>query len=173
MGILGLDLTPMLDSLVAALKSTSLSSFMTNSPWAWPICETLHFIGLSMVIGIVGLLDIRLMGFLRRIPISALRAMVPWGIAGFVINALTGALFFIGAPDQYVGNSAWWYKVAFLGVAGLNALVFETTQGAKVFLLAPHDAPPLAFRAAGAVSLLSWFMVLYWGRMLPFIGNAF
>lgn len=169
----GIDPTPLLDALVATLKATSLSTWISTSRWAWPICETFHFIGLSMVIGVVGLLDVRLMGFLRRIPISALRAMVPWGIAGFVINVITGAAFFIGAPEQYVFNVAWWYKVLFLAVAGVNALVFETTQGARVFTLPPHDPPPMGFRAAGAVSLLSWFMVLYWGRMLPFIGNAF
>jgi hypothetical protein len=163
----------LLDSLAATLSSTAMSKWIATSSWIWPVSETLHFIGLSMVIGIVGLLDVRLMGFLRRIPIPSLRAMVPWGIGGFVLNVITGVIFFVGAPDQYVHNQAWWYKVAFLVVAGLNAFVFETTQGARVFTLPPHDPPPLAFRAAGAVSLFSWFMVLYWGRMLPFIGNAF
>ena len=64
-----------------------------------------------MVVGIIGLLDVRLIGFLRRIPISALRALVPWGIAGFVINLITGALFFVGAPEQYAYNPAWWAKL--------------------------------------------------------------
>jgi hypothetical protein len=163
----------MMDALVAMLKSTRLSTFMTTSPWAWPICETLHFIGLSMLVGIIGMLDARLLGFLRRVPITALRALLPWGILGFVINLITGVLFFIGAPDQYVNNPAWWFKVLFLAVAGVNALLFETTQAAKLFTMGPHDEPPMTFRLMGAVSLFSWFMVLYWGRMLPFIGNAF
>ena len=45
-----------------------------------------------------------------------------------MINLVTGVLFFVGAPDQYITNVAWWYKMGFLAVAGLNALYFETTQ---------------------------------------------
>ncbi len=108
MAFLGIDPTPALDAVVTTLKATSLSAWISTSQWVWPICETLHFVGLSMVIGIVGLLDVRLMGFLRRIPIPALRAMVPWGIAGFVINVITGAVFFVGAPEQCVFNAARW-----------------------------------------------------------------
>jgi len=163
----------MMHTLVTTLKATSLSAWVINTPSVWPICETLHFIGLSMLVGIVGLLDLRLLGFFRRIPIAALRGLLPWGLVGFVVNLVTGVLFFVGAPDQYVNNSAWWYKVAFLGVAGVNAGIFETTQASALFRLGPHDDTPTTFKVMGAVSLGSWFMVLYWGRMLPFIGNAF
>ena len=81
--------------------------------------------------------------------------------------------FFVGAPDQYVANPAWWAKVAFLAVAMLNIAWFETRLG-KPMLLLPGDVDtPLSFKVAGAVSIASWALVLYWGRMLPFIGNAF
>lgn len=70
-------------------------------------------------------------------------------------------------------NIAWWMKMLFLAISGLNVLVFETTQGRRALAMGPDDAMPLPFKIAGTVSLCSWFMVLYWGRMLPFIGNAF
>ena len=63
---------------------------------------------MSMLVGVIGTIDLRLLGFLRRIPLHALRPMVPYGIAGFVINVITGAIFFVGAPEQYVTNVAWW-----------------------------------------------------------------
>ena len=84
-------------------------------------------------------------------------------------------IFFIGTPEQYAHNVAWWSKVGFLVVAGLNALVFELTVGARHHRASVPAATTRrsAPRSIGAVSLISWFGVLYWGRMLPFIGNAF
>jgi hypothetical protein len=159
--------------LVVLLKATSLSEAIRNYPWIWPVSEMLHFVGLSLLLGAVGLLDLRLIGFMRRIPVSALRALLPWGVAGFALNLLTGAIFFIGAPDQYINNVAFYYKLGFIVVAGANALFFETTQGHRVLAIESAGSAPAAFRVAGIVSIVSWLMVLYWGRMLPFVGNAF
>ncbi len=159
--------------LILMLKATSLSEATRGYAWAWPICEMLHFVGLSLLLGTIGLLDLRLLGFMKGIPITALRALLPYGIAGFVINAVTGVIFFIAAPDQYIYNVAFYYKLAFLVIAGGNALFFETKHGHRLIGIEGGAATPTAFRIAGVVSLVSWFMVLYWGRMLPFVGNAF
>lgn len=166
-------LRPMADAIIEWLKATTLSAWMTNSQWLWPICETIHFIGLSLLVGIIGLLDFRLLGFMRSIPLSSLRKLLPVGIAGFVLNLVTGVMFFVGAPNQYMFNVSWWMKVLFLAVAGLNAMYFETTQGLRALAIPAGEPMPRAFKVAGGVSLFAWFMVIYWGRMLPFIGNAF
>jgi hypothetical protein len=162
-----------LAQIVAWLKTTQISEATRYYPWVWPICETLHFIGLSLLVGVIGLLDVRLLGFFRRVPIAALRKLLPYGIVGFVVNLITGVIFVIGAPEQYIHNVAFYYKLLFLLVAGANALLFELLHGRRLAMLTREAATPAAFKLAGAVSLLSWFMVLYWGRMLPFIGDAF
>ena len=113
------------------------------------------------------------MGVLRWIPLAALRPLLPYGIAGFVINAVTGVVFFVGTPEQYVTNIAFAMKMLFLVVSGLNVLYFETRHGQHVLTLAPDAPMPAAFKRAGAISLACWLLVLYWGRMLPYIGNAF
>jgi hypothetical protein len=161
------------ESLMAYFASTPVADLMNKTRWAWPIGETLHFVGLALLFGIVGPLDVRLMGFLRGISIAALHKLVPWAILGFALCAVTGAMFFIGAPDQYIANPAWWLKVTFLLIAGLNMLAFEVMQKRRAFAMAADAPMPWAFRTIGAVSLTSWVMVLYWGRMLPFAGGAF
>ena len=165
--------TAELQQFAAWLHETAPSQWVRAWPWTWAICETLHFIGLSLLAGVVGLLDLRLLGFLRRIPLQALRPLLPYGIAGFVINATTGAVFFVGTPEQYVTNIAFGMKMLFVAISGLNVLYFETTQGHRALSIDPDEPMPTAFKIAGAISLASWFMVLYWGRMLPYIGNAF
>jgi len=162
-----------MNTMVVWLESTSLSRGIVHYRWIWPLCEILHFVGLTLVIGLAGFFDLRLMGFMKRVPVSAARELMPFAIGGFVINLATGAIFFIGTPHQYVGNVAWWAKMFCLLVAGLNAMFFETTLGARTITLGAGDDTPGAAKAVGAVSLLAWLGVLYWGRMLPYIGNAF
>jgi len=163
----------MKEALVAWLSSTSLSHAMSQSPVLWPIMEMLHFIGLALLIGGAGLIDLRLMGAMKSVPLSAVMQVRKWAVLGIVINVVTGTLFFIGAPGQYVSNTAFYYKLVFLAVAIVNILIFETRQGTRMLTLTAGQSTPASFKIAGAVSMGSWLMVLYFGRMLPFIGNAF
>jgi hypothetical protein len=99
--------------------------------------------------------------------------MRKWAALGVLINLVTGTLFFVGAPGQYINNPAWYAKLSFLMVAIINVAVFETTQGKRMLTLTAGQDTPTSFKVAGAVSMGSWFLVLYFGRMLPFLGNAF
>ena len=155
------------------LRATPASDWINSSRWLWPLCESLHFMGLSLLIGITGFFDLRLMGFFRSVSVAAARALMPFALAGFAINVATGLVFLIGLPEQYISNRVWWYKVGFLMLAGLNAGVYETRLSAKVLALDPHGDPPRTVKLIGLVSLVSWFAVLYCGRMLAFIGDAF
>ena len=162
------------ESVIAALKATALSQWVVNGQWVWPIAETLHFIGLALLIGIIAPLDARLIGFMPRVPIAALHRLVPWAVAGFGLCLATGVIFFVGTPEQYIPNESWWMKVLFLAIAGVNMLAFEATQRGRAAALPPGVPTPPALKVIGSLSLVSWFMVLYWGRMLPFaVGASF
>ena len=162
-----------LDSFAVWLRSTSVSESIRVLPWLWPVCEIIHFIGLSLLVGVVGFFDLRLLGLFARVPFAAAWSLMPWGKAGFGLAAITGVTFFIGAPDQYVANVAFYAKLVFLAIAGLNAVCFEKIYGPTVAASDANHAAPTAFKVIGAVSICSWFLVIYWGRMLPFVGNAF
>ena len=157
---------------ISSLEASGFSTALRNSTWLWPTCESIHFIGLTMLIGAAGFFDLRLMGFMRRVPIAAAKAFMPYGITGFALNLTTGTLFFVMRPSMYAFSAAWWAKVFFIVVAGLNAMFFETTLGARVLALGPGEDTPTSFKIVGGVSLFSWFAVLYFGRMLPYIGTG-
>jgi hypothetical protein len=162
-----------LDLFAAWLRGTSLSEAIRVTPWLWPLCEILHFFGLSLLIGIAGFFDLRLLGFMKRVPISAAWTLMPWAKFGFGLAALTGLTFFIGAPDQYIDNPAFYCKVFFLIVANANAVYFEAIYKRQIESKSLDGTAPIALKVIGVVSIVSWFFVIYWGRMLPFIGNAF
>jgi hypothetical protein len=84
-----------------------------------------------------------------------------------------GLVFLTIFPPQYAYSQTWWFKVFFLLIGGANALIFETTMGARMIALQPGEDSPVAVKTTGALSLVSWFFVLYFARMLPFLGAAY
>ena len=162
-----------LNAFAVWLRGTEVSEAIRVLPWLWPVCEIIHFVGLCLLVGVVGFFDLRLLGFFPRVSLSAAWSLVPWGKFGFALAAITGVTFFIGAPDQYVTNVAFYGKVIFLLIAGANAMLFEWTYGAKVSADEMTGVAPGALKTIAVVSIVSWLFVIYWGRMLPFVGNAF
>ena len=145
---------------------------MVNLKWGWPASETVHFIGLSLLFGVVLVVDLRMLGFIKGIPYSALHRMLPWGVLGFGVNVVTGILFFIGAPpDFYINNPVFIWKLALVLVAGANALYFTVVE--QTWTLEAGDTPPMAAKVAAASGILLWTGVIFCGQMLPFFGHSF
>jgi hypothetical protein len=155
------------------LHHTRLSLlFQDQVRWLWPTSEALHFAGLALLLGVAGMFDLRLIGFMRRVPIQAVQAFMPWAFVGFSINLVTGLIFVISEPAQYFSNPTWWVKVAFLVVSGANAAFFQVWCAGRIATLPDGADTPVSFKVIGAVSLCAWLGVLWAGRMLPFIGAS-
>lgn len=157
-----------LHALQTALRATPVSDFMRQSMWAWQTLESLHFIGMSVLIGTVGIFDLRLLGLARGIPYTALHRLIPLGISGYALNALTGFCFLAATPDQYLFNLAFHVKVTCMTIAGLNVLFFYAKVFRRLEALGPDAPPPAGARLAGAISLTMWIGVMSAGRLLTF-----
>ncbi len=145
---------------------------MVNLNWGWPASETVHFVGLSLLFGVVLVVDLRMLGFMKGIRFSALHRLLPWGVLGFGINVVTGMLFFIGAPTNfYVTNPLFFWKLALILVAGANALYFTVFD--QPWRMEAGDTPPMVAKIAAASGILLWVGVIFCGQMLPFIGHSF
>ncbi len=148
-----------------------LATWVKAVPWVWPAAESLHFIGLSLLMGVILMIDLRMLGVMKMVSVNALDRLIPWGVLGFGVNVLTGMLFFVAAPEQYTQNIAFFWKVALIVLAGFNGLYFTVYDTA--WALPPgSEAPPLS-KVMAASALVLWIGVMYYGSMLPFIGNAF
>ena len=140
---------------------------MVNSPWAWPAAETVHFLGLSLSLGVLLAVNLRILGVMRRVPFGDIHRLLPWGILGFGANLITGMLFLIAQPGQYVANTPFLWKVVLLALTGGNFLYLT------VFTKAWRADAGLADKAMALSSIVAWLGILYAGRMLPYLGNAF
>ena len=102
--------------------AAAISRYMVNSPWAWPAGEAIHFLGLSLSIGVLLAVNLRILGVMRNVAFEAVHRLLPWGMLGFGVNLITGMLFFIGQPGQYSDSAPFQWKVVFLMIAGANFL---------------------------------------------------
>jgi hypothetical protein len=154
--------------LIGAIDANSPVADVMRTAWAWPVVESIHFIGLCLLIGAIGTFDLRLLGVLRRVPIAVVHRFVPFAILGFAINVATGLLFLLTEPDQYILNPAFHLKLLFLVIAGANAGLFYLTSWREAFSdRAVLDAPRRA-KVIAAVSLSAWMLVITCGRLLTF-----
>jgi uncharacterized membrane protein len=143
------------------------SDAMTFSKWWWTFMMAMHFLGLILIVGTVGLLDIRIMGFLKQLPVAPVHRLLPWGLAGLGINILTGLMAFAGRPENYIFSIAFWLKMLALMLLGLNAVAFYMTNifGDVERLKAGEDAT-ISAKLIAASSLLLWFAVITMGRYI-------
>ena len=105
-----------------------LADLVVAWSWFWPILEMLHFIGLALLVGIIGLYDFRLLGVAKSVPLNALNRLIPWALVGFAITATTGFVFVVGnafkPPIDLFLNLSFQLKMLFLALAGANAAYF-------------------------------------------------
>ena len=155
--------------MVSAFEPTPgrVAELMTTSKWWWAFMMDMHFVGLALLIGAVGILDLRMLGLAKQIPISSVHRLLPWAMVGFGINLVTGVLAFTGMDQYYTYDWAFWLKMLAILLLGLNAAAFYLTDAFhSVENLGPgDDAPPLA-KFIAATSLLLWFAVITLGRYI-------
>jgi hypothetical protein len=154
-------------SFVTWLADTGLSRLILANKWWWAFMMDMHFIGLALLVGTIGALDLRMLGFAKQLPIAPLQRLVPWAIAGFSINLVTGILAFIGMPLLYTYDIAFWLKMFAILLAGLNVVAFNLTGARRQTdqVGAGEDAPLLA-KLIAASSLFLWFAVILLGRYI-------
>lgn len=148
------------------LEKSALGSFVDHSAHIWYVCEILHFLGLALLVGAVGLFDLRMLGVAKNLPVGPLHQLLPLGVAGFALCVISGVVFVAGEPVAFLLRGVFQLKMLFVLLAGINVLVFYLFMFRGVEALGPGDDAPAAAKAVAAISLLLWYGVIYWGRYM-------
>ena len=152
------------------LETTRLAELVTQSLYGFQILVAIHLMGLGLSVGMVIWFDLRLLGkVLTATPVSAVyRRLMPWMAAGFAMMFASGAVIFVGFATAAYANPYFRAKLVMIALAGVNAALFHAFTQRR---LAGWDAwahPPAAARAAGAISIASWVVVVLAGRMMSY-----
>jgi hypothetical protein len=152
------------------LQETRVGAGISDSLWLFPFIETIHVLGIVILVGATGILDLRLMGLaLRREPVSQLsRSLLPWAWSGFAVMFLSGTLLFSSESTKLYNNGAFLFKMFLIILAGGNALIFQTTVYKTVGTWDEAPVAPLGARLAGVFSLVLWIGVVAAGRWIAY-----
>ena len=152
------------DSFFEWLTTTPWAKALNGPEWAFPVVESLHFIGMALSVGTIAIVDLRLLGIaMRRHSAGELAAdLHRWTLTGLTLMLITGPAMFSADAVNYHHNPAFQFKMACLSLA----LVFHFTlhRGATRSATPSHLA-----KLAGALSLALWICVVAGGRMIAFV----
>ena len=161
-----------MDAFLTWCQDSWLGTAMRDVPWLWPSFEALHFIGLCVMFGALLVIDLRVLGLARRIPLESALKFVPIAIWGFALNLLTGIAFFAGDPFRYWPNVGFRIKMILIVLAGINAIAFELMERRKLERLAPESDVEAQGKLIAGTSLMLWIGVIVLGRMIPYVGTG-
>jgi hypothetical protein len=150
-------------------SNTFIGVGMRDIFWMWPFMENLHFTGLSIMFGSLLVIDLRVIGVTKVIPMHGALKLIPLAIIGFAINLITGIAFYMGDPFRYTGNLAFQWKMALIIIAGINALWFWFGEHAKLSKLADGVDAEFSAKVIAALSLCIWIVVIILGRLIPYL----
>ena len=153
-----------------AIEAFPLAVWLRQSVWAYPIVNTLHILGVALLIGSVVALDLRLMGVWRRVGVTALaRVLAPLAITGFGLAACMGVLLFIVRAADYAPLWLFQVKMALLVLALVNAAVFlRTAAWRRLAGPGSDEYVPPHLRVLAALSLFLWLGVMTFGRLVGY-----
>jgi hypothetical protein len=142
-----------------------------ESLWLFPAIETLHLLGMAVLVGSIAAFDLRLLGWmLRRQRVSALaERLLPWSWAGFAVQLVTGALLFASEAVKVYPNPAFRLKMLLLFLVGLHALIFHVSVYRNVASWDDTEVLPAGPKVAGFVSILLWIGIVAAGRFIGFV----
>jgi hypothetical protein len=158
-----------MEGFLSWMEGTWLARFVLENGWVFPTLETLHFFGLILLLGSVYVIDLRLLGFGRSAPLSAVLKLVPISILGFAINLTTGIMFLFADPAEYFPNLSFRLKMLAVLLVGLNAVWFKYAVQAKIDAPDAADYPRLPAQSIAVISLALWTSVVVFGRMIPYL----
>jgi len=140
---------------------TSLAQAISQSMWGFAVLETIHIIGLVLVLGSIFVINLRILGFGVKQPVAQLtRDVAPWGLAGFLLMLSSGIPMFMSAAVTYSGSEPFLIKMILL----LTAIVLQIV----IYRVCRMKEGSIPSRLAACLSLLCWFGVAYAGRGIAF-----
>jgi hypothetical protein len=152
------------------LQALPLAVFIHKTPWAFTTVQVVHVFVVSLVLGTITIVDLRLLGLAStKRPFAELsRRVLPFTWAAFVVAVIAGSLLFITRATEYFVNPVFWIKMSLIALAGVNMMVFEfiTVRDVQKWNLDP--TPPPRARLAGGISVACWVLVVVFGRLIAF-----
>jgi hypothetical protein len=157
-------------SFAATVEGTTLATWLRSSAWGYPAMESLHLLGLALLIGSAVAFDVRLLGVASPLPVHLVaRFLLPIARIGFGMAVVSGAVLFIMQARTFAVMPIFFLKMGTIAIAVTNTLIFHQGIFASVGEWTHAVRAPRQARVAAVVSLMCWTLALVCGRFLAYV----
>lgn len=155
--------------MLTSLEQSAFSMWLlgSNSIWAYPTVLTLHTFGMMVLAGAALMIDLRLLGFGRGIPLQSMERLFRVMWAAFALNAVTGTMLFIADAAKRGPELIFWTKLALVGVGLITAVLIRRANfqdGAEPVVISG------ASKRLAILSVFAWSAAITAGRLLAYVG---
>lgn len=156
-----------MEALAALLEASALGQWARGSAVAYPLANVTHLLGLILLVGGIGVVDLRLAGLLRALPAEPLeRTLTPFALTGLALLVASGAVMFSADAGPMAASNVFRTKMALIALGLAHAVLFRWMWRAR---MAGWDAsPPALGRLMAVGSLAIWLTVGALGRLIAY-----
>jgi hypothetical protein len=153
------------------IENSGFSSYIRETPsvLGYSTILALHTFGMAFLVGLSGVIALRVLGIVPELPLNPLKKLMPLVIAGFWLNAMTGVVLTSLAAVSLFRNWDFWMKLAAIVVA---IVALTKMRRAAFGEPAPDDSPGSAeARRWAKIMLFSWGLAVLGGRLTAYATN--
>jgi hypothetical protein len=146
--------------------ATAISKVIRDSTYIFPVVEVLHLFGLTLLLGTVTVVSLRMLGvgMRRQSVVEVARQLTPWSVGAAILTILSGILLFLSEAMKCYGNAAFPYKMYFL----LGGIILYFVAQRRVSS-ADSNMGPMQLKVIAILSLILWYGVAVAGRAIAFV----
>jgi hypothetical protein len=159
------DLPHAVLTLAEQLEASPMGAAMRGTRGLYPTVNTVHLLGVVLLVGGIGVLDARVLGLGRAVPLAALsRYLTPAAVAGLILLTLSGVLLFCADAGPFTRSPLFQAKLVLIALGVINAWAFRRRFGD----FEDGSEPPTSARIMAAASLGLWTSATVIGRWLAY-----
>ena len=150
------------------LQGTWVGVLVAESLWGYPLLETIHSLGMAMMIGSLGLINLRVLGYKSDLPLFNMQQLLPLAWVGFTLNAVSGTLLFTSDAVYFFSKYTFRIKMVLIILGGINAALLGRRVFRDAAAEAPAAPPTIGTKWIAVTSLVFWIGAVCAGRLIAY-----
>jgi len=151
------------------LEFSPLGDWVAASLYGYPLMLSLHAVGLGVVVGILAMVNLRIVGLFGKLEIAPLRGLIKLAWAGFVVNLISGSALFTAQATYFITHKAFLIKIAAIFLAVINAAFLQNLLRQHADDWDAGESIPAGAKVLAISSLLLWSVAMVAGRLIAYV----
>jgi Co/Zn/Cd efflux system component len=152
------------------MENSAVARLVHETLWGYPVILSGHAVGMAILVGIVLMINFRVLGFAPAVPVAAMRPMFKVALAGLAINVVSGSMLFMASANRFFESNPFRVKAVLLVIGGV--LLWATS---RQWFRAGGSATATGseYRVLAGISVAVWIGVIVAGRLIAYLDVAY